>query len=305
MGAEMLAVATAAPGVEVVHAADPSTEAVQRAARDHPAILIGTDPDAVVRSDAIDAIYIAAPPLHHADYAVRALDAGKAVFCEKPLAIDLDDGRAMVAAAQRSGLVNAVNFALADRHAALEVERAVRAGEAGDVRGVDIRLTFPTWPRSFQKDAHWLSQAEQGGMLREVLSHFIYLTDRLLGPLEPVLLDARRPDAGSSETSVFGLLTAGDVPVRILARADAALPETYEWELHGARRSYRLIDWGELSVSEGAAWTPIALEAERGTEATRLAEFARAVRRSEAARLPDFETALRVQTIIEAFHDGA
>lgn len=39
-----------------------------------------------------------------------------------------------------TGLVNALNFTLADRHAVLEVERALLAGDVGDVRGVDIRL---------------------------------------------------------------------------------------------------------------------------------------------------------------------
>ncbi|PZS30305.1 MAG: hypothetical protein DLM58_13890 [Pseudonocardiales bacterium] len=44
-------------------------------------------------------------------------------------------------------------------------------------------MGFPEWPRAFQADARWLADRAQGGFVREVLSHFIYLTDRLVGPV--------------------------------------------------------------------------------------------------------------------------
>jgi 1,5-anhydro-D-fructose reductase (1,5-anhydro-D-mannitol-forming) len=79
-----------------------------------------------------------------------------------------------------------VNFALSDQQASQHVEKALADGLVGDVLGVEIRLHFPEWPRKFQAGAAWIDGREQGGFVREVFSHFAYLTDRLLGPLEPV-----------------------------------------------------------------------------------------------------------------------
>src|SRR3954469_9135129 len=104
MGTELLRVATAHPGFEVVAAADPL-----RHPDGYPQTWIGTDPGEVLSRS--DAVYVAAPPAFHADLVVPALEAGLSVLCEKPLAIDLAEGQRMVAAAEAADGVAAVNFA--------------------------------------------------------------------------------------------------------------------------------------------------------------------------------------------------
>jgi predicted dehydrogenase len=301
MGAEMLDVAAKHPDFHVLRAVDLDQGTLDRLASTHPDVSFGTDASAVVSAPDLDAVYLATPPSSHAALAIAALDSGKAVFSEKPLAISLADGHRMRDAAARSGLANAVNFALSDRHAVLEVERQLRGGAAGTVRGVDIRLQFPQWPRAFQSTATWLAGRAQGGFVREVLSHFVFLTDRLLGPLRPEQVSTDHPDGGS-ETTAHGLLRAGEVPVHMSAMAGLAGPEVYEWTLWGTRRSYRLSDWDQLYISDGGAWEPVALEGERGSEHTRLTLFADAVRGGSPADLADFDAALRVQQVIETFH---
>lgn len=303
MGRELLAVAAAHPAVRVAVCADLDAAAVARARQAHPSIECTTAVADVLDAVAVDAVYIATPPASHARYALAAIERGKAVFCEKPLAVALADGERMVAAAGRAKIANAVNFALADRHAVLEVERALRAGEVGDVRGVEIRMTFPMWPREFQAGARWLAEREQGGFVREVLSHFIYLTDRLLGPVTPIFTRLEgAPER--SESAAFGLLQAGDTSVSVSGRAGAAMPESYEWLLLGTKRSYCLRDWETLLTSVGSGWRELTLRGERGSEATRLSAFARAVRGQPEPHLPDFAAGLRVQHVVEAFHHG-
>ena len=119
---------------------------------------------------------------------------------------------------------------------------------------------------------------------------------------EHVRLDL--PDTGS-ETAAHGLLKAGDTPVHVSGIAGQAGPETYEWTLWGTRRSYLLRDWDQLYVSDGGDWTPVALDGERGSEFTRLSRFAKAVRGGNPENLADFDTALRVQRVVEAFHATA
>ncbi|WP_103958407.1 Gfo/Idh/MocA family protein [Nonomuraea solani] len=295
MGSEMLSIAVDHPEFDVVLAADP--------ARPAPGSVPYT-PDAwrVIDHPGIEAVYIASPPSTHAAYAVQAMRAGKAVFCEKPLAVDLDDGAEMVAVAADVDAVNALNFVLSDRAAAIEVGRALRAGEAGTVLGVDVQLLFPQWPRLFQREAGWVAGRQQGGFLREVASHFLFLSDRLLGPLTPSHTQVTY--GAAAETGASGLLaTAGGVPVRVSGQV-AAGPESYEWTLYGSQASYRITEWGRLFKGGESGWREVTLDGTRGDEQTRLTEFASAVR-GKPTTLADFAAGLRVQRVIESFHSRA
>lgn len=304
MGNEMLDAAAGHPDFVVAGAADLSPAAVEAARSRHPQVSFGTDPHRTATSTDIDAVYIATPPNTHAQLAIEALRTGKAVFCEKPLAVELTDGRQMLAAAEQSGAVTAVNFSLADRNAVLYLEDAVRSGELGTVAGVDIRFAFSRWPRDFQVGATWVAGRRQGGLVREVFSHFAFLTDRLLGPLRVIDANVDYPpgDPEGAERAAHALLRAGEIPVRVSAIAGVAAPELYEWIIWGTQRSYLFRDWDELLVTDGHSWTPVELGGERGSEATRLSRFATAVRGEPAPHLADFAAAFLVQQVVEAFH---
>jgi predicted dehydrogenase len=210
MGTRMLQVALAHPSYAVTHASDLDPATVSRFQAGHPDVVFSTTPADVLGAD-VDAVYVATPPATHAAYVVPALEAGKAVFCEKPLAISAADAEAMVAAAD--GRATAVNFALSDQQATQYVEKALADGRVGDVLGVEIRLHFPEWPRKFQAGATWIDGREQGGFVREVFSHFAYLTDRLLGPLEPVHVELGFGRDGASEHTAYGLIARGPLPL--------------------------------------------------------------------------------------------
>ncbi|NUR92696.1 MAG: Gfo/Idh/MocA family oxidoreductase [Nonomuraea sp.] len=290
MGSELLEIAVAHPEFEVVLAADPHREAPY-------GVPYTPDGRQVIEHRDVQAVYIGSPPATHAGYAIEAMAAGKAVFCEKPLAVDLEAGALMAGRAAELGAVNAMNYTLSDRAAAVEVCRAVAAGEAGDVLGVDLRMLFPVWPRPFQREAAWVAQREQGGFLREVASHYVFLTDRLLGPLTTANADIRYGTAAETAASV--LLRSGDgIPVTMTGLV-AAGPETYEWTLYGSRRSYRITEWGRLFTGDADGWQEVALAGPWGDEGTRLSQFARAIR-GEKTTLADFAAGLRVQRVIES-----
>jgi predicted dehydrogenase len=208
----------------------------------------------------------------------------------------------MVEAAAKAGRAAAVNFSLSDRQSTRYVEQAIADGRVGAVLGVEIRLAFPVWPRGFQAEATWVAGREQGGFIREVFSHFAYLTDRLVGPLRAVHVELEHRDAEASETAAYGLLRAGDIPVQVSGVVGAAGPVRYEWILRGSRQSYRLTDWRDLFVAEGKDWEPVELNDELGSEHTRLTLFAEAIRGEHSPDLADFAIAQRVQQVVEAFH---
>lgn len=286
MGTRMLTAAQAHPGYTVVAGVD-----VVPRRLDVPVVPSLDD----VLSE-VDAVYVATPPASHASLVTTAFEAGKAVFCEKPLAVDLAEARAMAAAAK--GRPNAVNFALSDMVATIEIER--RLAELGALRGVEIRLQFPRWPRAFQADAEWLARSAQGGFVREVLSHFVYLTDRLLGPLTVESVSSDFPEPGAAEVAARGVLRGSGVPVHVSAFSGLAGPEVYEWTAWGTERSLRLEQWASLSISDGGAWKPVPLR-QTGSEHSRLTLFAQAVRGEHPRDLANFDSGLRVAEVVEAF----
>jgi predicted dehydrogenase len=141
-----------------------------------PVALWDLDPDACQNAQII------APEA----YALEAALANKSVFLEKPLGVDIRQSNELVAELEKSGVPAAVNFTQAAGVALSGVTEAARSGEMGDLVGVDIVVTYAEWPRDWQKDADWLKFRDEGGLTREVISHFLFFSERILGPLTVV-----------------------------------------------------------------------------------------------------------------------
>ena len=98
------------PGARLVAVADPAPDAAERLAAALGADRASTDPAEVLADPAVDAVVIAAPARFHADLVVAAAGAGKAVFCEKPMALTLADADRAIAATRAAGVVLQVGF---------------------------------------------------------------------------------------------------------------------------------------------------------------------------------------------------
>lgn len=232
---------------------DPAAPACADAAAETPALTILDGADAVIA--AADLVYIATPPLWHRDYAERAMAAGKPIYCEKPLGIDLAVSRALVTALEDSRTPNVVNFIQAASRAVTLTKERIDSGALGDIMGADIIVHFTRWPRDWQADADWLRFRDQGGYTREVLSHFLYLTQRLLGP--PTLISSNpvyQDDPALCETHISATLNCSGVPVSVLGSCGGAGPDRVEMTIWGSRRSHRLHDWFDLQSSDGGEW---------------------------------------------------
>jgi predicted dehydrogenase len=79
----------------------------------------------------VDVVHICTPNAMHAPYALRAIQAGKHVVCEKPLGLDLDEARAMVEAGAAAGVVTAVPFVYRYHPLVHEIRARRIAGEFG------------------------------------------------------------------------------------------------------------------------------------------------------------------------------
>jgi predicted dehydrogenase len=88
--------------------------------------------DHVADSDA-DVVHICTPNASHVPYAVRLMEAGKHVLCEKPLGVSLDDAQQAAAVAERTGVVNTMPFAYRFHPMVRELRARVQSAEFGAV----------------------------------------------------------------------------------------------------------------------------------------------------------------------------
>ncbi len=258
MGHRMLGNMAKHEAFELYGGWDPDASAREAVKAQYPQIDVAETPDELIARPATDVVYIASPPASHREHVSKAVAAGKPVFCEKPLGVDVADSREMVEDVERSGVLNAVNFPFARAVAADYIIGELKAGGLGDVVGVDVRLHFLSWPRDWQANAApWLSKRAEGGFTREVVSHYLYLTERLFGRAELQASHAHYPDGPvgeEAETHLLAQLNCGELPVAIAGSVGGTGPDLVEYTVWGSRRSYRIFDWNQLFSSDGGPW---------------------------------------------------
>ncbi len=114
--------------------------------------------EALLADPKIDVIYISLPNHLHAEWSIKALDAGKHVLCEKPLAITLEQVDAMTAAATRSGKVLAEAFMYRHHPQTLKVKELVDSGALGRLQLIKAAFTF-----TIQREGDIRLDKEMGG----------------------------------------------------------------------------------------------------------------------------------------------
>ena len=260
MGSRMLAQFEAHEGFRVVAAWDPDEAACRRARAAVPGLHLAASAEAVACAEGIDCLYIASPPSAHLGHIALALDAEKAVLCEKPLALDESASRAMVTQVEAAQARAGVNFPQASSPAVKTVAAAIASGELGPLQSLEIDLAFPAWPEPWQVAARWLARRAEGGFVREVVTHMAFLARRLLGRLEVETCCIAYPvDELAAETGIEACLRAGDLSVILRGIVDAGIEERTDWTLRGRDGALRIHDWYSLDRIDAGAWHAVDL----------------------------------------------
>jgi predicted dehydrogenase len=132
----------ARPGVRLVAVASrDGVKAASFAAEFDCAAVTGYQ--ALLDRDDVDAIYLPLPPALHVPWTRKALQAGKHVLAEKPLATDAADATELVELAAARGLVLMENFAFLHHPQLALVRRLIADGEIGELRGITAEFGFP------------------------------------------------------------------------------------------------------------------------------------------------------------------
>lgn len=254
MGRRLLANILIHEAFEPVALWDPSAEACAKAAEEAPGVPIVDSAEAAIA--AADVVYLACPPVPRKAYALAAAEAGKAVFLEKPLGVDIEESRDLVEKLKASGVPAAVNFTQAAGKALATVQEAIAGGETGSISNINIIVTYPAWPRAWQVDADWLRFKEEGGYTREVISHFVFFSERILGRTELVWAKPSYPaDPALCETQVLARLeNEAGIPVSILGSVGGVQPDRQEVYLTFEKTGFLVAEFYRLFQSDGGPW---------------------------------------------------
>ena len=146
----------------------------------------------VVDDPDVDIISITTPNKLHCEMALAALEAGKHVYCEKPLALTLDEAERMAAAATKARGKTIVGYGYLCNPLFQHARALVRSGAIGRplfFRGVcdEDYQADPDLPWTWRS-----AKAAAGlGVLGDMMCHLVGMADGLLGPIESVLADCR------------------------------------------------------------------------------------------------------------------
>ncbi|GAC1428790.1 MAG: Gfo/Idh/MocA family oxidoreductase [Chloroflexota bacterium] len=194
------------PRAEVVALCARNRERAEAMARRFGVPDVHTDYHEVLARDDIDAITVATPDAMHLPVTLDALAAGKHVFCEKPLAMNADEGRRMAAAADRAALVTMVAFTFRYMRALPELRRLLREGVIGSPFHVTLQVY---WGNVISPGSAltWRDQAEYSaaGMWGDGGSHLFDALSYAVAPAQEVcaqMMVVKREDGSAQPDSV-------------------------------------------------------------------------------------------------------
>jgi 1,5-anhydro-D-fructose reductase (1,5-anhydro-D-mannitol-forming) len=131
IAAEHMIDAFRANGGDVVAVMSSNADRAAQYAAKHNIAKATTDLRALVEDKGVDAVYVSTTNELHRDQVFAAATAGKHVLCEKPLALALDDARAMVAECRKRGVVMGTNHHLRNAATHRAMRDAIKAGRIG------------------------------------------------------------------------------------------------------------------------------------------------------------------------------
>ncbi len=153
-------------GIEVVGVLGSSAQRSLEAAKKFRIDRGYQDLDELVGDEAVTSVHITSPNKFHFVQAAKCLQAGKHVLCEKPLAMNSDESRELVALAAESQVAAGVNYNIRYYPLCLEAAERCQSGQLGSVYHVSGSYA-QDW-LLYESDFNWRVLADEGGALRAV-----------------------------------------------------------------------------------------------------------------------------------------
>lgn len=318
------------PDARVTALCDADPAALERARQQTGVPVASTRFEDIVTREDVDAVIIATPNFTHAPIARAAIAAGKHVLCEKPLALDAAEARALAAEADRAGVRHMTAFTYRFVPAMRYLADLVARGDLGEIRHYRC-CRLQDWGT---RNLGWrqVRRLAGTGELGDMLSHRIDFAHLLVGSLRRLVADLKTftpvrdgaPNDTDDWVGVLAEFTSGATGLMESSKLASGRNESWRSldyvELNGSRASavYCTGRWNELQIGRAggpgletvpvprAYWVwpgsprdPAAGDPLVTFRYDQAFEFVDAIRQQRPC-VPDFHAGARVQTVMDA-----
>jgi predicted dehydrogenase len=326
----------ACEGARLVSIASGHKENAESVAREFEIEHVEDDWRGVIEREGVDLVSIVTPPVMHMEMALAALDAGKAVLCEKPMAMTVEEARLMQHRAEEKGLLALIDHELRFLPGRLKARSLLGGGEIGNVHHAKLHFRADSRLAHERKWDWWSDVKSGGGVLGAVGSHAIDGFRWMLGAeISEVFcsLATHVAERADEATGQMRRVTTDDEANLILrfedndlvkgASATIALSVVEQGralnrlEIFGSEGGLRIEESGELMRAQTGTneWTPV--ETETGPLAPGMRDggwsrgftiFSRAIvdalreGRNTIEGAATFEDGYRTQLVLDAAH---
>ncbi|WP_171241483.1 Gfo/Idh/MocA family protein [Ruegeria sp. HKCCA5491] len=200
----------------------------------------------LVNDPAVEAVVIASPQTTHRQIAEAAFALGKPVLSEKPLGSSLEDGQAMVAAAEAAGVTNMVGFNYVRTPATQFARQLIAQGELGDI----------TWFRGehtedFYADpeapATWRTTGMANGTIGDLAPHMVNGAMALVGPIVEIMAEVETvhherpggPVTNDDHAQIMCRFANGAMGNIYVSRISTGRKMGYAYEISGTKGAIR------------------------------------------------------------------
>jgi predicted dehydrogenase len=243
----------ALPSYEIRALSALSAESARAAGQAFGVSAVFSDHKHLVGQPDVDLVAVTVKAPHHRELVSAALRAGKAVYCEWPLGVDLDDARAMAALAAEQGVRTVVGLQARQAPAVEFVQQLLRDGYVGEVLSTTVvGLSIPGDVLG-QPNAYMLDKTNGANVLTIPVGHSLDMLNYVLGEFAELsaLSALRRPLITIQETreqivktapdqiAVIGTLTSG-ATASVHVREAVAGGTGFLWEINGTDGTLRI-----------------------------------------------------------------
>lgn len=152
--------------------------------------------DDIISNKDIDVIYVVLPNSMHAEFTIRALQAGKHVICEKPMALNAIEARVMIAAAKKANRKLSIGYRLHYDPYFIEMKRLGQESVFGEITNMECNLAYSFTPRPNT----WKLKKSMGGGSLYNLGVYPIQSARHVKGSEPVYVTA---SVSTKRTEIF------------------------------------------------------------------------------------------------------
>lgn len=292
---------------------------------------------ATVAREDVDLVCITTPPDTHFEMTLAAIDAGKHVLCEKPMAMNLAEAREMTEMAKARGVLALIDHELRFLDGRRRAFEMLRAGKIGKIRHAKANFRAPHRGDGATPWNWWSDKAAGGGALGAIGSHIIdslnwFLATEIAEVFCQLQTHVKERRTASGETrkvttddeaNLIVRFADGDLTADATGNVSISMTEYPKYqnrmEFFGTKGALRVEARGELFIGKAGSddWTEIAVNLGKNVDGVADTGFARGFMnfapaiveavlngKTEIEHAATFDDGVRVQKILDAAHES-